>query len=470
MFCKKCAHELSDNARFCGKCGNQLEFTQSNVILPASILVRLSNFLIDQVVIVLILVAFLMFSDLFSDLGAAVVSTVGVILYLGYHLICESIWQRTLGKLVTKTKVVDLKGNKPGFAKILGRSFARYIPFERFSFLFSAYPVGWHDSLSRTLVVPAALTPEEVQKINLLEIKKHKSTNIAVIVIVVVLMVVPIIGIMSSVVLASLNTARQKGADAAIKSTLSSFKMSAELYSDSNKGSYSGLCSDTNVLNLLKSVPKNSGVTEDVADYVCNDSVKTYAAEIPLRLGGYWCVDSTGQSLQTENPLGAQTSCSLVVSEDNTKNNNWSTYVSKIDGFSVLLPKTPNVTTKQGLSVGDDSNMTYDVHQYESSDNLNSYVIFKYIYSDSLDFSKEDDVLAVYLDSLVDTENTLISSNYTYQGSNRALEFTLKAGGEMVRGRFILVGQNPYLVLMNYFPANADPKSYDKFINSFKIK
>ena len=47
------------------------------------------------------------------------------------------------------------------------------------------------------------------------------------------LVVVAIIGILASVVLASLNTARAKGADAAAKSDLSNLKEQAAIYYDS---------------------------------------------------------------------------------------------------------------------------------------------------------------------------------------------------------------------------------------------
>ncbi|HEX5774954.1 MAG TPA: type II secretion system protein, partial [Candidatus Paceibacterota bacterium] len=59
------------------------------------------------------------------------------------------------------------------------------------------------------------------------------------------LVVIAIIGILSSVVLASLNTARNKGADAAIKSNLAAARAQAELYYDSNGNSYSGVCGTT---------------------------------------------------------------------------------------------------------------------------------------------------------------------------------------------------------------------------------
>ncbi len=50
------------------------------------------------------------------------------------------------------------------------------------------------------------------------------------------LVVIAIIGILASVVLASLNSARAKGADAAIKSNLSNTRAAASMYWDTNSG------------------------------------------------------------------------------------------------------------------------------------------------------------------------------------------------------------------------------------------
>ena len=52
------------------------------------------------------------------------------------------------------------------------------------------------------------------------------------------LVVVAIIGILAAVVLASLNSARTKGADAAIKSSLANMRAQAALYYDNNSSSY----------------------------------------------------------------------------------------------------------------------------------------------------------------------------------------------------------------------------------------
>jgi uncharacterized RDD family membrane protein YckC len=71
--------------------------------------------------------------------------------FWGYYLLTEFLFQRTLGKLLTKTKVVTKNGGKPTFAQILGRTLSRSIPLEYLSYLISVN--GVHDRLSGTSVV-----------------------------------------------------------------------------------------------------------------------------------------------------------------------------------------------------------------------------------------------------------------------------------------------------------------------------
>ncbi len=78
----------------------------------------------------------------------------GLGVLVAYYLVMEALFQRTVAKLLTGSVVVTYDGRRPTFGQIVGRSFARLIPFEAFSFLKSE-PVGWHDSLSKTLVVSA---------------------------------------------------------------------------------------------------------------------------------------------------------------------------------------------------------------------------------------------------------------------------------------------------------------------------
>ncbi len=74
------------------------------------------------------------------------------ITYFFYYLISETIYSRTIGKVFTNTVVVDYKMGKPKFHKILIRTLVRFIPIDLFTF-FKSNPHGWHDSLSKTIVI-----------------------------------------------------------------------------------------------------------------------------------------------------------------------------------------------------------------------------------------------------------------------------------------------------------------------------
>jgi len=71
--------------------------------------------------------------------------------FIAYYTILEIKFQKTVGKFVTKTKVVKMNGEKPENGDIISRTFCRLIPFDRISFLFMKN--GIHDMLSKTKVV-----------------------------------------------------------------------------------------------------------------------------------------------------------------------------------------------------------------------------------------------------------------------------------------------------------------------------
>jgi prepilin-type N-terminal cleavage/methylation domain-containing protein len=132
------------------------------------------------------------------------------------------------------------------------------------------------------------------------------------------LVVVAIIGILASVVLASLNTARSKGSDAAVKANLANIRTQAELlydtwgnYAVSATPAYFSLAQCANTVNTLFSnstiwsqitAAYNAGA--GVAATRCYSASGAYAIAVQLKTGGTagdatpdsWCIDSSGTS------------------------------------------------------------------------------------------------------------------------------------------------------------------------------
>ncbi|MFZ2523385.1 MAG: type II secretion system protein [Minisyncoccia bacterium] len=126
------------------------------------------------------------------------------------------------------------------------------------------------------------------------------------------LVVIAIIGILSSVVLASLNSARAKGGNAAVKANLSGIRSQAEIVYDDNGQDYSNVCSDQSVVDAVTAALTAGGDAGAVGDR-CNSSASAWAANALLKTpeasSTYWCVDSVGKSKGEENELAGGTSC-----------------------------------------------------------------------------------------------------------------------------------------------------------------
>jgi prepilin-type N-terminal cleavage/methylation domain-containing protein len=135
------------------------------------------------------------------------------------------------------------------------------------------------------------------------------------------LVVIAIIGILSAVVLASLNSARSKGGDAAVQSNITTIQTQAEIYFGLNNNygptnvtmslcpSASGCaglmwCGDVptnvpikNAVNALKAISGSANVN-------CYSNGTAYAVSSRLVSSStlYWCLDSAGKVGATPVP------------------------------------------------------------------------------------------------------------------------------------------------------------------------
>ncbi len=120
------------------------------------------------------------------------------------------------------------------------------------------------------------------------------------------LVVIAIIGILSGVVLASLNNARAKGADAAVKSNLANARAEAELYYDSNTNSYgtagsgTGVCAPFGNNVIGDSVNAADATGSGTSNCLVGVNGGTWAANAGLKsTTQFYCVDSTGVATTT---------------------------------------------------------------------------------------------------------------------------------------------------------------------------
>ncbi|MBC9797859.1 RDD family protein [Sinomicrobium weinanense] len=131
----------------------QKEKVDSNVVGSG---IRFVNFLIDFIVwLVLAFILSFILGLFVQPTNQEIISLMGFILLLGtyitYYAVMEIKLQKTVGKFVTKTKVVKINGENPTDGDIITRTFCRLIPFDRLSFLFVKN--GIHDFLSKTKVI-----------------------------------------------------------------------------------------------------------------------------------------------------------------------------------------------------------------------------------------------------------------------------------------------------------------------------
>ena len=118
---------------------------------------RFANYLIDQVGQVMVgallgVAAALGAVPLSEEPGPLTNLAFGAVSALLYYVPLEALTGRTLGKLITGTRVVTETGGPPDVATVLVRTLCRFVPFEAFSF-FGTPCVGWHDSWSKTRVI-----------------------------------------------------------------------------------------------------------------------------------------------------------------------------------------------------------------------------------------------------------------------------------------------------------------------------
>ena len=136
------------------------------------------------------------------------------------------------------------------------------------------------------------------------------------------LVVIAIIGILSAVVLASLNTARSKGSDAAIQSDIDGIRTQAQLYHSDNAsyGSNSAdesdcsatdnMFNDPNITRQVQAADTANGPAQGVTcNVAANGTAYAVSAGLVETPGMYYCIDNSSVGVRTTTELGTATVC-----------------------------------------------------------------------------------------------------------------------------------------------------------------
>lgn len=133
------------------------------------------------------------------------------------------------------------------------------------------------------------------------------------------LVVVAIIGILATVVLASLGNARNSAKDAKIKAALSAMRAQAEVQYD---GDYDDVCDATSVTGMMYRDALSQGRISSMRSFCFDEDTEYFssttsltlsaastppedqygtiwAATVALNKGGYFCVDSKGAAIES---------------------------------------------------------------------------------------------------------------------------------------------------------------------------
>ena len=137
------------------------------------------------------------------------------------------------------------------------------------------------------------------------------------------LVVIAIIGILSSVVLASLNSARNKGGDAAVKANLANIRAQAAIYYDTNNSyvttavdstactnTLGGIFNDTTFAAGVQAAKSAGGGTANCAATVGASGAWAVKVNLKSDSASYVCVDSAGVSATSSSAaIGASALC-----------------------------------------------------------------------------------------------------------------------------------------------------------------
>jgi prepilin-type N-terminal cleavage/methylation domain-containing protein len=126
-------------------------------------------------------------------------------------------------------------------------------------------------------------------------IKKSKSFTL-----IELLVVISIIALLAAIVLVFLSGARNRTKDARIIADMGQIRSSAEIFLR-NTGSYTNLCSSTDVTTLQSDITTQSGTNFNCQIQTAAPAGSSYCVEVQLNSTKWWCVDSALRSKQYDS-------------------------------------------------------------------------------------------------------------------------------------------------------------------------
>jgi prepilin-type N-terminal cleavage/methylation domain-containing protein len=142
------------------------------------------------------------------------------------------------------------------------------------------------------------------------------------------LVVIAIIGILASIILATLGVAKDKSTDSKVKAILNGAHTQSEIYANAHNNTFTGACATTQagggIATLLSGAASSTNATVDTTlsnpggynKVECHDSASAWVVDAPMTnsVSGaprMWCVDSGGKATQeSAGILANATACS----------------------------------------------------------------------------------------------------------------------------------------------------------------
>ncbi|MES2345009.1 MAG: hypothetical protein V4494_03615 [Chlamydiota bacterium] len=156
--------------------------------------------------------------------------------------------------------------------------------------------------------------------------------------------------------------------------------------------------------------------------------------------------------------------------ETHQKNAGWEYYISQDRGFTVQLPDSPSIETRQLYVAQADKTLNYN--EYKSMGTHNTYYCVSFMdFPNRWRIVGSNKLLNTAFDILLKNEEgtKLVSKTSVQHKIYPAIEFIVKKGNEEMRGRLILVGNTFYKVMQVSSSSAQDNHQFEDFLSSFQF-